>query len=111
MKIHPFGFALIGVIGYLSYHAIAGQQGLSSWTAMQADVAELTELRDEKITRKAELLEKIRALYPETLDGDYLEELARKKFHFVYAGELVMEPPRTTSQLPKNEELLDLSKR
>lgn len=111
MKIHPFGFALIAVIAYLSYHAVAGKQGLSRWTEMQAQVSQLTETHQVRLDQRDELSGKIQKLYPETLDPDYLEELARLKFHFVYASELVMEPPSSTSQLPENEELLDLSKR
>ena len=110
MKLNAYGIALIVVIAYLSYHAIAGEQGLSSWTTMQAEVSELTDIYETKLNKKQKLQAQIHQRYPESLDVDYLEELARKKFHFVYPDEFVMEPPRSTSQLPVNEELLPLSK-
>ncbi len=110
MKVHPFGFALMAVIAYLTYHAVAGKQGLSKWTLMQAEVSSLSDSYEKKLQKKRELQSRISKLYPETLDTDYLEELARKKFHFVYSDELVTEPPSSTSQLPGKEELLDLSK-
>lgn len=109
MKIHPFGIALIGAISYLTYHAIAGEQGLSRWTVMQNEVAELEATYQARLKYRNDLKNQTNRLYPESLDLDYLEELARTKFHFVRRDEFLLEPPRLTAQLPENEELFDLS--
>ncbi len=108
MKLKPFGIVLVCVISYLTYHAIAGKQGLSEWTAMQARTLELEEAYQDRLEHYSELKDQITRLYPETLDDDYLEELARTKFHFVYPAEFVLEPPGQVSQLPENEDLFDL---
>ena len=108
MKIGPVGFALIGVISYLSYHAIAGQQGLSRWTEMQANLAELRQTKSELLAKRARLESQTDRLYEETLDLDFLEELARVKLHFVHPDEFVLEPPTMSAQLPENEELFAL---
>ena len=110
MKLSPFGIALVGVISYLTYHAIAGKQGLSEWSAMQEQVSQLKDERDSRVKYKVDLQDRIARLYPESLDKDFLEELARTRFHFVYSDEVLLEPPTLTAQLPENEELLELSK-
>jgi cell division protein FtsB len=109
MKITPVGMVLLGAISYLSYHAIAGEQGLSQWTRMQESVRKLASERDSLSAEKATLQGQIARLYLESLDDDLLEELARQKFHFVYPGELILEPPEMTAQHPENEDLFALS--
>ena len=109
MKITPVGFALLGVISYLSYHAIAGNQGLSQWSRLQDDVKSLETERDRLLQEHHERSLKIERLSDETLDHDYVEELARQQLHFVHQGELVLEPPELTHQLPENEDLFSLS--
>lgn len=109
MKLNPFGLILVCIISYLTYHAIAGKQGLARWTKMQAQADELEVLLKERLDYRRDLQQKISKLYPETLDLDLIEELARSKFHFVHSDEYMLEPPSLTAQLPENEELFDLS--
>ena len=75
--------ALGAAILYFSYHALAGEQGLARWTELQGDerqlqqeLAELEDLRDQKN-------ESLARLRDETLDTDYLEEVARTKLSYV----------------------------
>lgn len=110
MKLGPFGVVLVCIISYLAYHAIAGDQGLSRWTEMQARAATLEKSYQDRIERRDELTRQIHRLYDEYLDDDYLEELARTKFHYVRDDEFMLEAPTLTAQLPENEELFELSK-
>ena len=109
MRIVPVGIALIGAISYLSYHAVAGKQGLSSWSEMQLRESELEAKFEALKVEQSDLRDKVRRLYDESLDEDYLEELARIQFHFVYQDEYLLEPPATSAQLPENEDLFTLS--
>ena len=109
MKMSPVGFALLGVIAYLSYHAIAGEQGLSQWSRLQEEIKSLENQKAGLLEKRRELLVRIENLSDENLNHDLVEELARQKFHFVYPGELILEPPEFTFQPPKNEDLFALS--
>ena len=109
MKISPVSLVLLGVISYLSYHAIVGKQGRSQWSDMQDKVRTLSAKRTELDQSKKELQSRIARLYLESIDDDLLEELARQKFHFVYPGEIILEPPEMTVQHPENEDLFALS--
>lgn len=109
MKISYPSVLLVGVIGYLSYHAIAGQQGLSQWSHMQDEIRELESERHLLALKRDQMAERVERLYDSSLDLDYLEELARVEFRFVYPNEVMLDPPEFTSQPPKNEDLFALS--
>ena len=109
MKFSPMGIALLGVIAYLSYHAISGDQGLSSWSHLQDEIRSLEEDRNILLEKKERLNLQIARLSGDFIDDDFLEELVRQKFHFVYADECVIEPPELTSQPRENEDLFALS--
>ncbi len=78
------------MILYFSYHALAGEQGLARWTELQGDErrleAELAALEHER-DLKNESLDRLR---DETLDTDYLEEVARTKLSYVRSDELIV---------------------
>ncbi len=82
--------ALGAVILYFSYHALAGEQGLASWTQLQGDERqleqELVALVRERDLKNADLAR----LRDETLDNDYLEEVARTKLSYVRSDELIV---------------------
>lgn len=82
--------ALGAVILYFSYHALAGEQGLASWTQLQGDERqleqELVALERERDSKNADLAR----LRDETLDNDYLEEVARTKLSYVRSDELIV---------------------
>ena len=82
--------ALGAVILYFSYHALAGKQGLAAWTELQGEErqlqAELAALEQER-DRKSAKLDRLR---DETLDTDYLEEVARTKLSYVRSDEIIV---------------------
>lgn len=82
--------ALGAVILYFSYHALAGEQGLASWTALQGEEQrlqlELARLEAERDMKAASLAR----LRDDTLDTDYLEEVARTKLSYVRPDELIV---------------------
>jgi cell division protein FtsB len=85
---------LPGVIGalilYFSYHALAGDQGLARWTALQG---EEEALRAEIVTLKAErdvLEASLVRLRDRTMDLDYVEEIARTKLSYTRPDELLV---------------------
>lgn len=96
-------------VTYIGYHAIFGAQGLASWSRMQAKASELEVDRDALFDKALDLKKKNNKLRDEAIDLDYVEELARTKFFFVYSDEIVFEPPTNTKQLPENEDLFELS--
>lgn len=83
--------AVLGaVILYFSYHALAGEQGLAAWTRLQEEERELT-ARLEEITRERDALEaSLARLRDETLDVDYIEELARTKLSYARPDEVLV---------------------
>ncbi len=78
------------VLCYFAYHALVGDQGLARWTQLQKNEkalsAELLELRAEK----QEIKDRIKRLRPETLDLDYVEEIARKKLAYAREDEYLV---------------------
>ena len=83
--------ALLGAaILYFCYHALAGKQGLASWTKLQAEEvelkAELVRLQHER----AELEASLDRLRDRTLDLDYLEEIARTKLSYARPDEVLL---------------------
>jgi cell division protein FtsB len=81
---------LIGVILYFSYHALAGEQGLAHWTRLQAQE---DDLRHELVKVQADrdaLKVSIARLKDDTLDLDYVEEIARTKLSYARADELLV---------------------
>ena len=109
MKLSPVGLGLLGVICYLSYHAIAGNQGLSQWSRFQDDIKSLERQKQDLLDQRDKLSQQVSRLSLETLDMDYVEELARQRFHFVYSDEVMLEPPELAPQLSENEDLFALS--
>lgn len=82
--------ALGAVILYFSYHALAGEQGLASWAELQGEEErlklELAALEQQRDAMSASL----DRLRDDTLDTDYLEEVARTKLSYVRSDELII---------------------
>ena len=72
MKFSPMGIALLGVIAYLSYHAISGDQGLSSWSHLQDEIRSLEEDRNILLEKKERLNLQIARLSGDFIDDDFL---------------------------------------
>jgi cell division protein FtsB len=75
-----------GLAVYFGYHALSGSRGVLAWRQLSAELTateqELGALRAE---RRA-LEQKVRRLRPDSLDGDLIDELARR--HLSLAGPL-----------------------
>lgn len=81
---------LLGVIVYFSYHALAGQQGLAHWTEMQAKEDDLHKQLAKSEAERDALKVSIARLRDETLDLDYVEEIARTKLSYARPDELLV---------------------
>jgi cell division protein FtsB len=85
---------LPGLLGalilYFSYWALAGDQGLARWTELQGEeeqlMAEIEHLKAERDVLAASLMR----LREQTMDLDYIEEIARTKLSFVRPDEVLV---------------------
>lgn len=83
--------AAIGVaILYFSYHALAGDQGLRAWTELQQQETVLKAQLADLEAQRAALESSLARLRDDTLDLDYVEELARTKLSYVRADEILV---------------------
>lgn len=81
---------IAGLILYFSYHALAGDQGLTAWTRLQAQEAQIKSDIDRLRMEKLSLQASLARLRDKTLDLDYVEEIARTKLSFVRPDELLV---------------------
>jgi cell division protein FtsB len=82
--------AICIAIVYFSYHALAGEQGLASWSQLQAEQDKLVAQLDGLKAEKARLQVQLGRLRDATLDLDYVEELARTKMSYARRDELLV---------------------
>ena len=82
--------AIGALILYFSYHALAGEQGLARWTALQGEEerlqAQIVELKAEREVLEASLVR----LRDRTMDLDFIEEIARTKLSYVRPDEVLV---------------------
>ena len=82
--------AIGALILYFSYHALAGEQGLTRWTQLQGDQerleTDLVKLKAERDVLEASLVR----LRDKTMDLDYVEEIARTKLMYVRPDEVLV---------------------
>ncbi len=83
-------FVLSLVLFYLAYNALAGDQGLAKWTNLQKQEKELILELEVIQAEKDAVYQKIYRLRPETLDLDYIEEIARKKLAYARKDEVIL---------------------
>jgi cell division protein FtsB len=82
---------LVGAgILYFSYHALAGDQGLAAWTSLQKQEDELKAKLADLTAQRDSLDHALSRLRDDTLDLDYVEEIARTKLSYVRSDELVL---------------------
>ncbi|MBI1338735.1 septum formation initiator [bacterium] len=78
------------LILYFCYHAVSGEQGLVRWAELQKDEEALeAELARLEIARD-QLSGSLSRLRPDTLDLDYVEDLARTKLSFARPDEVLL---------------------
>ena len=75
---------------YFAYHAFAGEQGLGSWSDMQAEISDKKKVLRALEQENAALQKDIAMLSPQTADPDLIETLARSELGFVYPEELIL---------------------
>jgi cell division protein FtsB len=81
---------LAAAIVYFSYHALAGEQGLAQWTRLQAEQKGLEAKMGELKAEREKLAHHVARLRDETLDLDYIEELARTKLSYARRDEVLV---------------------
>ncbi|WP_439637123.1 FtsB family cell division protein [Oceanicaulis sp.] len=101
MKVLKRFIPLIGlalVIGYLSYHALHGEQGYLNHLRIQAQIsaaeAELAEVRQTR-QHMEDRVARLKVDGPDgSVDVDYLEERARAVLRFAHPDEIVVQIDR-----------------
>lgn len=78
------------ILIYFAYHALAGDQGLARWTQLQKTEKTLIAEREELILEKTRLEDRITRLQAESMDLDYVEELARRKLAYARKNEIIL---------------------
>jgi cell division protein FtsB len=82
--------AICTAILYFSYHALAGDQGLAAWTRLQAEERALQAQLDALKAQRASLSVSLVRLRDDTLDLDYVEELARTRLAYARRDEVLV---------------------
>lgn len=82
--------AIGALILYFSYHALAGDQGLAAWNGLQTEEEELETRLAALESEKAALEVSLRRLRDQTLDLDYVEEIARTRLSYVRPDEVLV---------------------
>jgi cell division protein FtsB len=82
--------AIGALILYFSYHALAGDQGLSAWNGLQSEEAELETRLAALEAERATLEKSLVRLRDTTLDLDYVEEIARTRLSHVRPDEVLV---------------------
>jgi len=87
-------FLLPGAIGalilYFSYHALAGDQGLAAWNGLQEDETKLESDLDKLKAERVALEASLKRLRDQSLDLDYVEEIARTRLSYVRPDEVLV---------------------
>ncbi len=82
--------AIGALILYFSYHALSGDQGLAAWNGLQKEEEEL-EARVAELEAERAMLEKsLQRLRDQSLDLDYVEEIARTRLSYVRPDEVLV---------------------
>ena len=87
-------FLLPGAIGalilYFSYHALAGDQGLAAWNGLQDEEITLESALEKLKAERAALEVSLQRLRDQSLDLDYVEEIARTRLSYVRPDEVLV---------------------
>ena len=101
--------ALICGLAYFSYHAVAGNQGLSQWARLQDEQSNLEEELSTLKSRRDKMQQQVERLGDgNDIDLDLLEEIVRQEFHFVRPGEVVIGNPLPETEVAGNLDLFDI---
>ena len=78
------------VLLYFVANALSGEQGLAQWAKLQKKEDALQQKLASLKVEKLEIQSRIERLSPETLDLDYIEEIARKRLAYVKKDEVII---------------------
>jgi cell division protein FtsB len=81
---------ICALILYFSYHALAGEAGLARWTELQVQEKDLKVQLEALKSDRTHLNTHLDRLRDDTMDLDYLEELARTKLSYARADEILV---------------------
>ena len=88
---HVFGSMLaVSAVIYFAYHAVNGDRGLMAWLELQDKVAAAETWAGTIAAERRGIENRVKLLYPESLDPDMLEERARIMLNYAHAGDVVI---------------------
>lgn len=90
MRRFAFSLGCIALIGYFSYHALHGDNGLIAWQALEQDAAQLREEIARAEARRALLERNVALMRPESLDPDMLDERARQALNYAHPNDITI---------------------
>lgn len=82
----------IAITGYFAYHVFYGDNGIISWTQLEAQSVALKEDRDAVKADRLALQRKVQLLRPESIDPDLLDERVRDMLNFANPNDVVLFP-------------------
>ncbi len=78
------------LIAYFGYHAVNGERGLRRMFELRQEIKATRRIAEEVAMRRAETERKVKALSPQSLDVDMLEESARSSLNMGQDGDFVV---------------------
>ncbi len=78
------------LVAYFAHFTVNGNRGLVELARLESEVAEAEARRDALARQRAALEHRVRALHPETIDADLLEERVRAVIHYAHPDDLVV---------------------
>jgi cell division protein FtsB len=79
---------------YFFYHLLTGDRGIWVWYGLSEQVQMLEDQNTVLAARVARMERRVARLKPDTLDLDYVDELARQRLGVAAAGERVLYLPQ-----------------
>ena len=78
------------LIFYFGYHAVNGERGLRRMFELRQEIKATRRIAEEVAMRRAETERKVKALSPQSMDVDMLEESARSSLNMGQDGDFVV---------------------
>ena len=78
------------LIFYFGYHAVNGERGLRRLFELRQEIKATRRIAEEVAMRRAETERKVKALSPQSMDVDMLEESARSSLNMGQDGDFVV---------------------
>ncbi|MHC0448725.1 FtsB family cell division protein [Candidatus Lariskella endosymbiont of Hedychridium roseum] len=96
-------FMLSAMLIYFTYHMFAGNRGLFSYFGYENIIAEKEGILDSLNSEQIALENKVHMLYAESIDIDFLDELARSKLGLIAEDEECMLNYSSSTSIAKPE--------